>query len=81
MLELAEYVKDGHSVYMARKFCGNRITWEYDPTYDVLTLDEDDVYKESELEEMFWEFLADIRNFNDEVEKLDLEALCDIIDP
>ena len=77
MLKVDNYVSDGHSIRMVEKFCKNRIKWEYDTVDDILTIDEEDVFSSSKLEDYFWAFLADIRNYD---ETLDTYGIGDIME-
>lgn len=77
MLKVDNYLRDGHSIRMVEKFCKNRIPWEYDVLYDILTIDEENVFSSSKLEDYFWAFLADIRNYD---ETLDTYGIDDIME-
>lgn len=78
MLKVDNYVSDGHSIHMVEKFCKNRIKWEYDSFNDVLTIDENNIFSSLKLEDLFWDFLADIRNFDDTLDTYEIDDIMEL---
>ena len=78
MLKLNNYISDGHSIRMVEKFCKLRIKWEYDATDDILIMDEDNIFPTEKLEDYFWSFLADIRNFDDTLDTYEIDDIIEL---
>jgi hypothetical protein len=78
VLKVDNYVSDGHSIRMVEKFCKNRIKWEYDSFNDVLTIDENNIFPSLKLEDSFWDFLADIRNFDDTLDTYEIDDIMEL---